>query len=79
LLIDHPITLHLCIKLYQGEPRAALNLASYGGSHALKLSKEDVLLYSAKVLPFIIHFVLLNVVRTVEISHLGVEKDLFIL
>ncbi|XP_020407796.1 ribonuclease J [Zea mays] len=35
----------------QGEPRAALNLASYGGSHALKLSKEDVLLYSAKVIP----------------------------
>ncbi|AQK44655.1 RNA-metabolising metallo-beta-lactamase family protein, partial [Zea mays] len=32
----------------QGEPRAALNLASYGRSHALKLSKEDVLLYSAK-------------------------------
>ncbi|KAJ1279424.1 hypothetical protein BS78_04G155700 [Paspalum vaginatum] len=35
----------------QGEPRAALNLASYGGSHALKLSNEDVLLYSAKVIP----------------------------
>ncbi|KAG2658925.1 hypothetical protein PVAP13_1KG323800 [Panicum virgatum] len=35
----------------QGEPRAALNLASYGGSHALKLSKDDVLLYSAKVIP----------------------------
>ncbi|PWZ15541.1 Ribonuclease J [Zea mays] len=35
----------------QGEPRAALNLASYGGSHTLKLSKEDVLLYSAKVIP----------------------------
>ncbi|XP_037447064.1 ribonuclease J-like isoform X1 [Triticum dicoccoides] len=35
----------------QAEPRAALNLASYGGSHALKLSKEDVLLYSAKVIP----------------------------
>jgi mRNA degradation ribonuclease J1/J2 len=34
----------------QAEPRAALNLASFGGSHALKLSKEDVLLYSAKVL-----------------------------
>ncbi|KAL5652914.1 hypothetical protein ACJX0J_038372, partial [Zea mays] len=34
-----------------GEPRAALNLASYGGSHALKLSKEDVFLYSAKVIP----------------------------
>ncbi|VAI57648.1 hypothetical protein VPH35_110968 [Triticum aestivum] len=35
----------------QAEPRAALNLASYGGSHALKLCKEDVLLYSAKVIP----------------------------
>uniref|UniRef100_A0A0E0GMY4 Metallo-beta-lactamase domain-containing protein n=1 Tax=Oryza nivara TaxID=4536 RepID=A0A0E0GMY4_ORYNI len=35
----------------QAEPRAALNLASFGGSHALKLSKEDVLLYSAKVIP----------------------------
>ncbi|OAY80496.1 hypothetical protein ACMD2_13352, partial [Ananas comosus] len=32
----------------QAEPRAALNLASYGGSHCLKLSKEDVILYSAK-------------------------------
>ncbi|OAY73884.1 uncharacterized protein LOC109721501 isoform X1 [Ananas comosus] len=35
----------------QAEPRAALNLASYGGSHCLKLSKEDVILYSAKVIP----------------------------
>ncbi|XP_050259335.1 ribonuclease J isoform X3 [Quercus robur] len=35
----------------QAEPRAALNLASYGGSHSLKLSKEDVILYSAKVIP----------------------------
>ncbi|KAF1893247.1 hypothetical protein Lal_00001695 [Lupinus albus] len=35
----------------QAEPRAALNLASYGSSHAFKLSKEDVLLYSAKVIP----------------------------
>ncbi|KAK2648243.1 hypothetical protein Ddye_015732 [Dipteronia dyeriana] len=35
----------------QAEPRAALNLASYGGSHALKLTKEDVILYSAKVIP----------------------------
>ncbi|KAL8118463.1 ribonuclease J-like isoform X2 [Apium graveolens] len=35
----------------QAEPRAALNLASYGCSHSLKLSKEDVILYSAKVIP----------------------------
>ncbi|XP_016903216.2 ribonuclease J isoform X4 [Cucumis melo] len=35
----------------QAEPRAALNLASYGSSHSLKLSKEDMILYSAKVIP----------------------------
>ncbi|CAI8609766.1 unnamed protein product [Vicia faba] len=35
----------------QAEPRAALNLASYGNSHAFKLTKEDVLLYSAKIIP----------------------------
>ncbi|XP_020210779.1 ribonuclease J isoform X2 [Cajanus cajan] len=35
----------------QAEPRAALNLASYGSSHAFKLTKEDVVLYSAKVIP----------------------------
>lgn len=35
----------------QAEPRAALNLASYGGSHSLKLTNEDVILYSAKVIP----------------------------
>ncbi|XP_042515986.1 ribonuclease J-like isoform X2 [Macadamia integrifolia] len=35
----------------QAEPRAALNLASYGGSHSLKLNKNDVILYSAKVIP----------------------------
>ncbi|KAJ4757995.1 Ribonuclease J 1 [Rhynchospora pubera] len=35
----------------QAEPRAALNLASYGGAHSLKLSKDDVILYSAKVIP----------------------------
>lgn len=34
----------------QAEPRAALNLASYGSSHAFKLTKEDIILYSAKVL-----------------------------
>jgi beta-CASP RNase J family ribonuclease len=33
----------------QAEPRAALNLASYGSSHAFKLTKEDIILYSAKV------------------------------
>ncbi|KAI5653607.1 hypothetical protein M9H77_30794 [Catharanthus roseus] len=32
----------------QAEPRAALNLASYGSSHSLKLDKEDLILYSAK-------------------------------
>ncbi|KAF3436859.1 hypothetical protein FNV43_RR19612 [Rhamnella rubrinervis] len=35
----------------QAEPRAALNLASYGSSHSLKLKKEDIILYSAKVIP----------------------------
>ncbi|KAL8123301.1 hypothetical protein AgCh_011321 [Apium graveolens] len=35
----------------QAEPRAALNLASYGSSHSLKLGKEDLILYSAKVIP----------------------------
>ncbi|CAA0830152.1 RNA-metabolising metallo-beta-lactamase family protein [Striga hermonthica] len=35
----------------QAEPRAALNLASYGSSYSLKLNKEDLILYSAKVIP----------------------------
>ncbi|XP_078447143.1 RNA-metabolising metallo-beta-lactamase family protein isoform X2 [Wolffia australiana] len=35
----------------QAEPRAALNLASFGSSHSLKLGKDDVILYSAKVIP----------------------------
>ncbi|XP_064983265.1 ribonuclease J-like isoform X2 [Musa acuminata AAA Group] len=35
----------------QAEPRAALNLASFGSSHSLKLGKDDVVLYSAKVIP----------------------------
>ncbi|CAL5202834.1 unnamed protein product [Lathyrus oleraceus] len=35
----------------QAEPRAALNLASYGSSHFFKLTKEDIILYSAKVIP----------------------------
>ncbi|XP_050223050.1 ribonuclease J isoform X2 [Mercurialis annua] len=35
----------------QAEPRAALNLASYGSSHSFKLNKNDVILYSAKVIP----------------------------
>ncbi|KAF4377869.1 hypothetical protein CsatB_018253 [Cannabis sativa] len=35
----------------QAEPRAALNLASFGSSHFLKLNKEDLVLYSAKVIP----------------------------
>jgi hypothetical protein len=63
--------LHRCIKLCQGEPRAALNLASYGGSHALKLSKEDVLLYSAKVVLFILHFILTIAFAIFHISHMG--------
>lgn len=33
----------------QAEPRAALNLASMGSSRLLKLHKDDVILYSAKV------------------------------
>ncbi|CAA2933668.1 ribonuclease J isoform X2 [Olea europaea subsp. europaea] len=35
----------------QAEPRAALNLASHGSSHSLRLNKEDMILYSAKVIP----------------------------
>lgn len=35
----------------QAEPRAALNLASYGSSHFFKLNKDDTILYSAKVIP----------------------------
>ncbi|KAH7444747.1 hypothetical protein KP509_02G090000 [Ceratopteris richardii] len=35
----------------QAEPRAALNLASFGNSRSLKLNKEDLVLYSAKVIP----------------------------
>ncbi|CAK9236232.1 unnamed protein product [Sphagnum tenellum] len=35
----------------QAEPRAALNLASLGTSRLLKLQKEDVVLYSAKMIP----------------------------
>ncbi|KAJ8748085.1 hypothetical protein K2173_004495 [Erythroxylum novogranatense] len=35
----------------QAEPRAALNLASYGSSHSFKLTKDDIILYSAKVIP----------------------------
>ncbi|XP_058102274.1 ribonuclease J-like [Magnolia sinica] len=35
----------------QAEPRAALNLASFGSSHSLKLGKDDMILYSAKVIP----------------------------
>ena len=48
------ILLKLCgltlVLLYQAEPRAALNLASHGSSHLFKLSKEDIILYSAKVM-----------------------------
>lgn len=35
----------------QAEPRAALNLASFGSSHSLKLNKDDLVLYSAKIIP----------------------------
>lgn len=50
LLVDQfwwPVTVN---AMYQAEPRAALNLASYGSSHSLKLNKEDLILYSAKVM-----------------------------
>ncbi|CAI5938817.1 unnamed protein product, partial [Closterium sp. NIES-65] len=35
----------------QGEPRAALNLASYGTSKMLQLNADDTVLYSAKMIP----------------------------
>lgn len=35
----------------QAEPRAALNLASFGSSHSLKLNKDDLVLYSARIIP----------------------------
>lgn len=35
----------------QGEPRAALSLASRDASHLLKLKNSDLLLYSAKIIP----------------------------
>ena len=35
----------------QVEPRATLNFASYESSHAFKLNKEDMILYSSKVIP----------------------------
>ena len=35
----------------QGEPRAALSLASQNASPLLKLSPSDLLLYSARVIP----------------------------
>ncbi|BFI30298.1 ribonuclease J [Marchantia polymorpha subsp. ruderalis] len=35
----------------QAEPRAALNLASFGTSRSLKLNKDDLVLYSAKMIP----------------------------
>eukprot|EP00271_Cylindrocystis_brebissonii_P002899 TRINITY_DN13655_c0_g2_i1.p1 TRINITY_DN13655_c0_g2~~TRINITY_DN13655_c0_g2_i1.p1 ORF type:complete len:1160 (-),score=309.56 TRINITY_DN13655_c0_g2_i1:418-3897(-) len=35
----------------QAEPQAALNLASLGVSRSLKLTKDDLLLYSAKMIP----------------------------
>eukprot|EP01018_Ginkgo_biloba_P008450 Gb_29169 [translate_table: standard] len=35
----------------QAEPRAALNLASFGSSRSLQLKKDDLILYSAKVIP----------------------------
>ena len=50
ILADHLAGLWLCTILCQAEPRAALNLASYGSSHSFKLNKEDVILYSAKVM-----------------------------
>lgn len=35
----------------QAEPRAALNLAAFGASPFLKIQPEDLILYSAKVIP----------------------------
>ncbi|KAH9325117.1 hypothetical protein KI387_005295, partial [Taxus chinensis] len=35
----------------QAEPRAALNLASFRSSHSLKLNKDDLILYSARMIP----------------------------
>ncbi|KAL4321382.1 hypothetical protein AHAS_Ahas14G0104900 [Arachis hypogaea] len=35
------------LSLSQAEPHVALNLASYRSSHAFKLTKEDIVLYSA--------------------------------
>ncbi|KAG5034675.1 hypothetical protein JHK87_009585 [Glycine soja] len=35
----------------QAEPRAAFNLAYFGSSHSFKLTKEDIVLYLAKVIP----------------------------
>lgn len=46
--------------LCQAEARAALNLASYGSSHSLKLSKEDTILYSAKVMECLAWFMLIH-------------------
>ena len=55
--------------LCQAEPRAALNLASYGSSHSLKLSKEDMILYSAKVIKqdFIYSYQLSNNLYVIQI------------
>ena len=39
------------ILLLQGEPRAALSMASQNASPLLKLSESDLLLYSARVIP----------------------------
>lgn len=46
------------VLLYQAEQRAALNLASHGSSHSLRLNKEDMILYSAKVMDLETGFVL---------------------
>lgn len=41
----------LTISLVQGEPRAALSMASQNASPLLKLLPSDLLLYSARVIP----------------------------
>lgn len=46
--------------LCQAEPRAALNLASFGSSHSVKLTKEDIILYSAKVINYILKALVSN-------------------
>ncbi|XLS54911.1 hypothetical protein HN51_004666 [Arachis hypogaea] len=49
-LVERNLAYHKFLFLVAGEEEshAALNLASYRSSHAFKLTKEDIVLYSAK-------------------------------